>query len=100
MEPTNDELKERIALLERLKELRASIPDEDEIQLAKDHLATLQAIDAHDGVDEDDAKAASDHLATLCGIEEHSDSMPDEDEMNAAKEHLATLCEIKDREAA
>ena len=65
MELTNDELRERLALLKTIKELQAAMPDEDEMQAARDHLATLQELDKHSERDEDEIVAASDHLATL-----------------------------------
>jgi hypothetical protein len=41
---SNDELRERLALLQEIKAVMAEMPDEDEMQTARDHLATLHAI--------------------------------------------------------
>ena len=68
---TNDELKERLALLQAIKALEDEIADEDQIKEAADYLATLQAIAEHDAPNEDDMKDAADHLATLRAIDEH-----------------------------
>src|SRR2546428_14169607 len=98
MELTNDELRERLALLKEIKELQSTMPDEDEMQAARDHLATLQELDKYSEPDEDDIVAACNHLATLQELEKYDG--PDEDDITAASDHLATLREIRDREAA
>jgi hypothetical protein len=47
MAPTTEELRERLQLLKEIKELEAAMPDEDEMQAASAHLATLQKIEEH-----------------------------------------------------
>jgi hypothetical protein len=89
------DLEKRRDLLKEIKELSDSLPNEDEMEAASSHLATLKAIEETDSPDEDHMREVSDHLAALKEIAE-TDS-PSEDEMRDVSDHLVTLKTIENR---
>jgi hypothetical protein len=69
--------------------------DEDDVQQARDYLATLQALDAYQtDWTEDDVTLARDYLRTLTAIDELGKPTWSEDDVNQAREYLQVLTAI------
>jgi phosphoenolpyruvate carboxylase len=100
------ELAERYAAaLERIAALKADpnnfTPDEDEVKLAEDYLATLAQITEalrQSDWSQDDVTMANDYLGTLNEIDATLIDWS-EDDVKKAEEYLATLNEIVERRA-
>jgi hypothetical protein len=64
--PSNDERRERLTILKEINALMAEMPDEDEMQATKDHLATLHAIKEMDAPSKDKVEEAAEHRHAAC----------------------------------